>query len=290
MFPDHCKEVSVKRVDFPLTTQDIIGNLEGKKAYKRTRFIALNNGDDWALVEIQKGMESDLFGTISGIDVLSLPDSTFYYEDNSINVLSPTMMAEKAEQLGCYTLIVKGKFEHVSFVHHEKMQSLLVFEAVPPDPPKLTEIVKTALNSGNVKVPVIIIPKVMDLNDLAKKSEKDIIVFPCQASQLNDDRRTLYLDELPEISKEDLSNAALIGCDLSLRIFKEHYGTEPEFHNFCPKKRAEEDDPEIKTLTKCCQVKEGYSLSNNTAMVPWGATQREVEDALNELLIKGKGN
>jgi hypothetical protein len=290
MFPDHCKEVSVKRVDFPLTTEDIKSNLMSKKAYKRTQFIALNNGDDWALVEIQKEMESDLFGTITGIDILSLPDSTFYYEDNSIDVLSPTMMAEKAAELHHRTLIIKGKFEHVSFIHNEILRPLMIYEVGPPYPPKLLEIVIDALSSGNVKVPVRIVPNIQNLNDLAKKSEKDIIVFPCQASQLEDDRRTLYLDDLPEISNKDLGNMALIGCDLSLRIFKEHYGIEPEFHNFCPKIRAEEDDPEIKTLTKCCQVKKGYSLSKNIALVPWGATQREVEDALNELLIKGKGH
>ncbi len=284
MFPDHCKEVSVKKVDFSLTPGDILGNIKGKKAYKRTRFIALNNEDEWAIVQIEKDRESDLFGTITNVEVLSLPQSTIYYEDSEINVLSPTMMAEKAEELGCKTLIVKGKFEHVSFINNEEIRPLMVYEVVPPDPPKLIELVNEALHSENVKVPVRMVPHIQNLNDLAKMSEKDIIIFPCQASQLKDERKTLYLDELPEISDRDLSNVVLIGCDLSLRVFREHYGVDPEFYNFCPKKRSEEDDPEIKTLTKCCQVREGYVISGNTASVPWGATQREIEDAIIHLL------
>ena len=284
MFPNHCKEVSVKRVDFPLTAENIQKNLENKKAYKRTKFFVLNNEDDWALVGIIKDQEEELFGTITELEILSLPKSTCYYEDGALDVLSSTLMAEKARELNCKTLIVKGKFEHISFIHDEKMQPLLVFEVVPPNPPKLVELVKTALYSGNVKRPVKIIPSIMNLEDMAKKSQKEIIIFPCQASQLVSERKTLYLDELPEISPDDLADVALVGCDLSLRIFKEHYKSEPEFYNFCPKKRAEVERPETMTLTKCCQVKEGHESVGNVVIVPWGASQKEVEEALNEIL------
>ena len=284
MFPNHCKEVAVKRVDFSLTSEVIMENLKGKKAYKRTRFIALNNGEEWAVVRIEKDQEEEIFGTIINVDVLSLPHSTMYYEDNELNVLSPTMMAEKANEMGCETLIVKGKFEHVSFIHKENMQPLLVYEVVPPQPPKLVELVKSAIHVGNVKKPVKMMFNIMDLTELAKKSERDIIVFPCKASSLIDERKTLYLDELPELSQGESLKVALVGCDLSLRIFKEHYNFEPEFHNFCPQKWAEKESSETKAIVKCCQVKEGHLFSKNIAVVPWGATQREVEDAINHLL------
>jgi hypothetical protein len=286
MFPNHCKEVSVKKVDFPLKEGDIRNNLLNRKAYKRTNYIVLNHKDEWAIAGIKKDMASELFGTINQVNVVSLPDSTIYTEDDSINVLSPTMMAEKAEELGCKTLIVKGKFHHVSFIHEEEMKPLLIYEVVPPNPPKLIDLVKTALYSGNVKAPIKVIPKILNLNDLAKESQKEIIIFPCQASQLIGERSTLYLDELPELSTQDKEKVALVGCDLSLRIFKEHYDFEPKFYNFCPQKRAETEDPDIVTLIKCCQVKENHLFKNNIAVVPWGATQKEVEDAINILTEK----
>ena len=129
-----------------------------------------------------------------------------------------------------------------------------------------------------------IIPKILDLNQLAKECKNQNIVFPCYASGLKSGNKTFYLDQRPEFSKEELSSILLIGCDLSLRILKTLYGVEPEFFNFCPKKRAMDVKPDSYAITKCCEVKAGHERVGNIVIVPWGATQREVEDALNELL------
>jgi hypothetical protein len=284
MFPEHCKEVSVKKVSFPMTKEDIRKNLLNKMAYKRTKFIALNNGVDWAVVGIRKPETKNLFSRIEKVEIISMPDSTKYVEDPEIDVLSPTRMAEKAQELGAETLIIKGMFEHVSFIHKEKLVPLMVLEVVPPEPPKLIELVKIALYSGNIGKPVKIIPQLIDLREMASKCKSQNIVFPCHASGLKSKGETFYLDERPEFSQEALGNMSLIGCDLSLMIFKTLYGVEPEFYNFCPKKRAIDMQPEQLTVTKCCEIKEGHERIGNIAVVPWGATLKEVEDALNNLL------
>lgn len=284
MFPEHCKEVSVKRVSFPLTGEDIRKNLLNKLAYKRTKYIALNNGEEWAIVGIRKPETKNLFTRIEEVNIISMPGSTKYIEDPEIDVLSPTRMAEKAQELGAETLIIKGMFEHVSFIHKEKLVPLTVLEVVPPEPPKLAELVKKALYSGNIGKPVKIMSRIIDLREMTSKCKSQNIVFPCHASGLKSNGKTFYLDERPEFSQEALGNMSLIGCDLSLMIFKTLYGVEPEFYNFCPKKRAIDMQPEQLTLTKCCEIKEGYERIGNTAIVPWGATLKEVEDALNNLL------
>lgn len=284
MFPKHCKEVSIKKVDFPLTAEDIKKNLHNKQAYRKTEFIILNREEDWAVVSIRKGEAKTLFSRIEEVDIISLPDSTKYVEDQHINVLSPSKMVEKAEELKAETLIVKGKFEHVSFIHNEIPNDVYVFEVVPPVPPKLVELAEKALDSGSVNKPVKIVPQTLDLRDLAKKSTKNKIVFPCQASGLKDEKDSYYLDQRPEISDDELGDISLVGCDLSLRIFKTIYGVEPEFFNFCPKKMAMEGQAKGLVLTKCCEVKEGHELIGKIAVVPWGATQEEVEEALNNLL------
>jgi len=284
MFPKHCKEVSVKRVSFPLTEEKIRENLLNKPAYKRTKFIALNKDEDWAVVGVRKPETKNLFSRIEEVEIISLPDSTKYLEDSEIDVLSPTRMAEKAQELGADTLIIKGMFEHVSFIHKEKLVPLTVLEVVPPEPPKLVELVKKALDSGKINKPVKIIPQIIDLRKMTEECKYQNIVYPCQASGLSSERDTFYLDQRPKFTDEQLQRISLIGCDLSLRIFKTIYGVEPEFFNFCPKKSVTDTKPEYPTITKCCKVKGGHERIWNTAIVPWGATLKEVEEALNNLL------
>jgi hypothetical protein len=284
MFPKHCSVVSVKEVSFPPTEKDIRDNVPGKSIYKKTEFLILNNEDDWAVVALKKAPPQDLFSEIEDVEILSLPEKTKYVEDPAINVLSPTVMAEKAEALGAECLVVKGAFEHVSFIHNEKTVPVIVFEVTPPDPPKLVELVKSALNSGNVPFAVKVIPQILDIRDIERNISKENIVFPCHASGLESAKRTHYLDENPEISTDELSDVSLIGCDLSLRIFRNLYGIEPEFFNFCSKKGVESGGGKDLAIAKCCKIKEGYEHTGNLVVVPWGATQKEVEDALNELL------
>jgi len=284
MFPEHCKDVSIKKVEFHLTEKEIQKNLVNKLAYKRTKFIILNNKDDWAVVKIKKPEVKNLFSKIQNVKIISMPGSTKYVEDGNIDVLSPTRMAEKAEELGKETLIVKGKFEHVSFIHKEKPIPVIVFEVVPPEPPKLVELVKKVLYSGNINKPVKMIPKILNLCELEKHCKNQNILFPCYASELKSDKKTFYLDQRPKFSKEELQSVSLIGCDLSLRIFKTIYGFEPEFFNFCPKKRIIDMQLEQFTITKCCKIKKGHERIGNVVVVPWGANLKEVEEALGDIL------
>ena len=54
MNPDHCKDVSLRNVDFPLTAQDIARNMEGRSAYTRTDFIILKHGGEVAVLGVVK--------------------------------------------------------------------------------------------------------------------------------------------------------------------------------------------------------------------------------------------
>jgi hypothetical protein len=124
---------------------------------------------------------------------------------------------------------------------------------------------------------------------LAAKSSGQNIVFPCHASGLESDKKTFYLDQRPELPFEVRNSVSLIGCDLSFRIFKTLFGAEPEFFNFCPKKRADGEKPEELTITKCCEIREGHERIGSIAVVPWGATEKEVEEALKDLLFEEVG-
>ena len=78
MNPDHCKDVSLRHVDFPLTEENISRDIVGKKAYTRTDFMILKHGDEVAVINVSKAQGKDLFRPITDYRIVSLPEDTVY--------------------------------------------------------------------------------------------------------------------------------------------------------------------------------------------------------------------
>lgn len=284
MFPHHCKEVSVKTVDFKLTEENIKSFLRGKRAYIRTRYYVFNSGNDWAVALVVKKQSNEVLQPINSVHILSLPRDTAFVEDSSLEVLSATSMGSLRESRGRKCVVVKGKAEHVSFFIEETPYELTVFDVVPPVPTKLLGLVRNALETDLqdrfVKYKVIEV----NVNELAKKASTRITMFPCRASGLAAGKKVLFLDETPELSRDDLREVTLIGCALSARIFKAVYGQEPRLINMCPLDLMKEKGIEGPVLVKCCKVKEGHETNGKVSIVPWGARAPEVAAALRSVL------
>lgn len=278
MLPDHCKDVSLRTVDFELTEENIRRHAKGKKAYTRTDFMVLKNGERAAIVCVAKRDGKELFRDITSIEVLALPEDVVMVNDERVNVLNPSEMARAAgDHPGKWT-VVKGMFNHVSFAHADGNLELRVFDVVPPYPSKLSLLVEMALATGLVDLPVVPVAEVADLSDMDGKVETEQVMFPCRASGLASARQVLFLDETPEIECE----LTLIGCDLSRRIFHSVYRTRPAATlEMCPQEIAPQDAS--KRIIKCCRIKEGFVIQGNRAVVPWGATVQEVAEAINAL-------
>lgn len=283
MFPTHCNQVNVRDVSFRLTAEEIIRNSLGKKVYGVTNYVILTDGDGWAVTRIEKNRGYSLFKRIENVEIISLPHETLYVEDPSVDVLNPTSMAERAEQMGVKTLVVKGKFDHVSFIKEVKSESLIVFEVVPPNPPKLTELAARALSIGRINMPIKIITDILNLGELAKTRLTSHVMYPCVTSELSSDENTLFLDRSPDISSIGVENITLVGCELTLRTFSSLYGEEPAFLDMCPKKRAMAREENAKHLARCCMLDDGYRRSGEIAHVSWGATISHVEEAILDL-------
>ena len=284
MIPRHCREVGVKKVSFRLTKSNIIAEASGKLAYTNTNYMVLNNGSDWAVVKIDKAREQGLFRKIEKMEIVSLPADTVYLENPRVDVQNPSVTVRMAEETGKDALILKGKFEHISFVHKEKTTPLVVFDVVPPNPPKIVELAEAALGTGRIKKPVRIIPKIVDLNEPALTRNTQHVMFPCYASSLailEGVESALYLDQMPGL-KVPANEITLIGCELSMRIFTSLYGEKPAFTDLCPKKRLKGTSEPC--LCRCCMVDEGHVIEENAAYVPWGASIGEVEEAIIDLL------
>lgn len=284
MFPGHCKEVSVRSVDFELTEESIQSFLSGKRAYIRTRFYVFHSGDDWAVAEIEKTDENSVLNGIASVRVLSLPAETHFVDDPSLEVLSASVMGALQRDSGAKCVVVRGKSEHVSFFVEEAPKTLTVFDVVPPSPSKLVSIVDSVLESDLQDVCVSYDVSEVDLNEIARGVTSGHVMFPCRASGLSSSLPTHYLDETRDLADGQLDEMTLVGCSLSARIFKAVYGREPEMLNMCPKDLARARGIEGPILVKCCKVKEGFEIDGNMAIVPWGTRSSEVAGALRALL------
>jgi hypothetical protein len=283
MMPEHCKEVSVRTVNFPLTPTNIAEVVKGKKAYTRTRYYVLRNRNDSAVISVEKEDGNELFRNIKSFEILSLPNETVFVEDRTIDVINRTQMAKLSQKYKGKLVVVRGMFNHVSFVKDEDLIRINVIDTVPPRPSKLSVIVEKIISMGLINAPIIANHIEIDLESIASTLKTKGVIFPCRASGISCDKVVYFLDETPEISVE----STLVGCDLSRRIFKSLYKKEVDFIDICPRNHVRLDGSP--TLVKCCKVKSGYELKNQVAAVPWGTTIEEVKDALLALL-KASGN
>ncbi|HTY47924.1 MAG TPA: hypothetical protein VMB46_09720 [Methanomassiliicoccales archaeon] len=278
MLPDHCKDVSVREVDFELTKENIDRHTTGKKAYTRTEYIVLRHGKEHAVVRVFKEGGTELFRPISAHKIVSLPTDTVFIKDENVDVLSRAQMVKVALAHPGKTVVVQGLFNHVSFASGREAIELRVLDVVPPAPSKLSVLVGKALDVGLVDLPVVPINEEIDLNRLELQVKTRTVMFPCRASGITTEKNVLFLDETPRLKEE----VTLVGCDLSRRIFHSLYKQKPIHVNMCPRDLAPKDGRY--RIVKCCRVREGFEIEGTTATVPWGATVREVADAISALL------
>ncbi len=275
----HCKDVSMREVDIDLNEESIARLMAGWKAYTRTEYLILKNGDRYAILELHKTQTPGLFKDLSDYTVVALPDEIVYYEDPKLDVLNTPALARVQAMYPGKAVIVSGMFSHVNFIKDLEPVRFMVVDNVPPSPSKLGVLVDIALGSGYIDHPLVKEERIIDMADRVAEVETEGVMFPCRVSNLKADKPFQFLDDVPELNGE----VTLIGCHLSCRIFKDLYGYEPPFLNVCP---ADFVDPEVKTIVKCCKIKQGHVIEGNTVKVPWGATVPEVVDAINALFAE----
>ena len=273
----HCKDISLHDVDFPLTEKNISDALMKWNAYVRTEFLVLRNGKELAVAKISKEGSSGLFRKVIDVQIISNPKDTVFVKDPETDVLNVPALASVQQKFPGKTVVVEGMYSYISFVHGMAPVKLRAIDNIPPGPSRLRILVSTALSSGLVEYPLV--TDFVD-NDLSKKI-KDVktegVVFPCRVSGLTANKPYYFLDTAPDIKHE----VTIIGCDLSRRIFNSLYGKDAPLINVCPADAVPADG--IKSIVRCCGVKEGHIIEGNIVKVPWGASVPEVIDAINAI-------
>jgi hypothetical protein len=284
MLPAHCKDVAFKRVDFPLNPEEMERRLKGQKAFTRTDYFILEYGKEHAVLKVRKKRGIDLFRTVETVEVLSVPDSTVFVEDPECDVLNHHEMAKKAASFPHDTVVVLGKFNHISFIKGGKNSKVLrVVDFVPPKPSKTLALVEAIMKTTLVRTPLLLEPLMVDAFSRLPDIKDITVMFPCEAGRLElKGRPVLYLDKTPPLPNK--GKVILAGCQLSRRIFRNIYGYEPDFVNLCPRDLARELVPAGElAIARCCDVHR-VKVENGLALLPYGATMDDVVSALKALV------
>ena len=289
MIPSHCKVVGKLRLDGEITREAIGAAIADHRAYKLTDFYCVTNGEDWAVVSVRKGPGARLLVPIESVEVLSLPGETVHVVDPSVDTTNPTAMYSLAQRFGdeVRAVVVQGEFNHMSFVVRDGSHvTVQVLDVVPPYPSKVAVLAARGLACR--PMPVVLEEETVELRDLAEGVDPGArLLFPCRASDMDLDRDVEYLDEVPDLGDD---RVVLVGCNLSVRIFREQYGRRPDrFVNMCPKELALARGDDRWTLVKCCKEKGPFSVYGRVVAIPWSATKGDAAAALEEIVSRSRG-
>lgn len=269
--------VSVQRWQGRLELEAVQNSLIGREAYRRTEFLVLRNDDQVALMRLMKASAEPLFSPIVGLDWLAGPDDCTYLESPDVDTGNATALAGAARASGrdCRAYVVEGMYHHVNFIYDPRPLRISVPEVVPPEPPKLLEMARQVLRFDEDLPPVELVFDPVDFRELARQNPAPHYLLPCRGSGLELPGQVSFLDERP--ARQDW---LLIGCERSRQFHEWFYGSQPPRVELCPRILSSSIGP---TLLKCCLLERGLQQDGNRVIVPWGASLKEVQEALHRL-------
>jgi hypothetical protein len=272
--------VSVSRVEVPLDEESLRRFLIGREVYRRTRFLVVQNGAGrTAVLRVTKESAEPLFSPVVTVDLLAGPDECAYVVEPDADTAVPSTLARIAADHApaARAVVVRGRYEHVSFIVDPAPLRLVVHEVTPPEPAKLLDQVRRLLAVAEDLPPMIPVADTVTFADLARRAPADRYLLPCRGSGVAvAGAATAYLDERPP--RRDWT---LLGCARSREIHEWCYGDPPPGVDFCPRHRAYA--PGTPVLTKCCQLEERIEVEDGRVVVPWGASLDQVRQALHEV-------
>jgi hypothetical protein len=270
--------VAVTSFDGRLDEAELTRHFLGREAYRRTRFIVVRNGDETAIVEIDKESDGPLFSPISALRLLVGSADCAYVEDPEVDTAVPTALAHAAlaRAPGKRGVVVQGRYGHVSFIVDPSPLRVTVREASPPYPAKLVDQARRVLELAEDLPPIELVPDVVDLTHLADRTDGAGLLLPCRGGGVSVDGTSVdYLDERPAHRPW-----TLIGCERSQQIHEWFYGERAPQVDICPRQRTGGGGA---TLAKCCLLETHIERDADQVVVPWGASLTQIAEALSAL-------
>lgn len=281
LVPGAYRGVAVATVDMALDAASLAGHFVGREAYRRSRWIVVANGDDHALIALQRDDDESLFAPITAIEVLAGPAETAMVDRPDIDTGVPSQLARAAQDpavAGARCVVVHGRYGHVSFILDPEPVRVRVVEVVPPSPAKLGEQAQRVLDVSEDLPPILLCEDRFALADVAP--DDGVILLPCQGADIDlPGRDVAYLDQHPQHR-----TWTLLGCARSEQIHAWFYGEPPARSvDLCPRRLPVADD--LPVLTKCCLLEADIHIEPGRAVVPWGASLAQIGEALRLLAV-----
>lgn len=280
LVPRRYRGVSVADVDVPLLPDGLRDHFLGREAYRRTEYIVARRGGSAAVLRVRKESKVPLFSPITEVEILAGPDATVEVHAPEVDTGVPSQLTRAALDMapGARCVVIRGRYEHVSFILDPAPVRLRVVEVVPPEPAKLVDQVRRILDLAEDLPPVEVRPEIVDLLALARTRPADHYLFPCRGSGAAPPGAAVdFLDRRPP-----RADWVLVGCARSREIHDHFYGDEPPFVEMCPRELVGAGDRPA--LTKCCLLEERIEREGSLVVVPWGASLEEIREALGMLL------
>jgi hypothetical protein len=275
------RQVSVQPYDGVMTEAALHRHLHQREAYRRTRFIILHGPEGCAIVQVERAEDEPLFSPITAVRVLAWPPHCHWVEEATIDTANPSALAAKARALNLApdsTLVVRGLDSHVNFIYHPAPIGIRVVDVIPPDSTKLVRMAQQVLSYAELPA-IELQPELIDLHTLADEApQAEAYLVPCRAAGLALNAPTYFLDERPERRAW-----TMLACERSCQIHRHFYGeADAPRVDFCPRNRVQPDGR--LTLTKCCLLEFDIEVNDRLVIVPWGASLKQVEAALQALV------
>ena len=275
------RTLSVQDTQVPLVELALRELMLGRLVYRRTEFIALVNGDERALIEVEHAGER-LFEPVTEMRLVAGPAELTFVHAPEVNTANATQMAVAAlaSDAPARVYVIEGLFQHVNFIVEPAPVPITVLEVVPPEPPKLLEMARRVIDFDEDLPPIELHAARVDMEAIAREAPAAQFLFPCRCSGLSLNAEVDFLDAGPPRR----TDWTLVGCERSRQIHAALYGGDPAHQRtMCPREHAEGFAGE-RLLLKCCLREREIELDGpDRAIVPWGASLDEVREALHAL-------
>jgi hypothetical protein len=273
--------VSVQHWADPLEEGPVKEILLSREAYRRTEFIVLRgDGGATALVQVDCTAREALFNPITAVEWLAGPGDCVYVVAPDVDSANATALAEVSAAAGTPPIcVVEGRYHHVNFIVRAQPVEVRLFDVVPPDAARLSDLARQAIAIDEDLPPVRLVAELIDIPTLAAAVPDNHYLLPCQGAGVDLPGTVDYLDQRP--ARADWT---FVGCERSRQLHRWFYGDEPARQvELCPDRLIAPGPAGTLTLLRCCLLERGLRVDGGRALVPWGANLSEVQAALRAL-------
>ena len=262
IFPPHCKCVGYA------------GNKPvGDQVYFLSQYLIHEVSDGYEILAVEVGEGTGMMRPVKGVSLIASAHEVYQYPERVI-LHNRGDLIRRAAETKRRCVIFTGIDEHKTFICDPDLSALCTVHVYDVTPPRahLAETIKSLEATGIFgDLEVAFEFHVRDIRETGAE------VFPCKAAGFS---RTIDSDHLT-------GGEQVAGCMTARQVLSECYGREFPVIDICPANAAAEEP----FIARCCRAERaGLQVINGRGgvVVHWGASPKQIADAVYELMYERK--